>query len=197
MLLVFCEYHAKLDDIDDKHKWNKDVELPTADGPVYHKKGECTKLLWAYVETRKRALDKSLYQTLRAWGQKGTWCDSQICVQLSDLLYSEYGPAMVICDCLGARWGSHSLLAHWGNQQALAPYAPGSTAIMQEPDTHEHAPLKADIRNVKAEMHFDLEQECINKGKSRHKLPWGPAEFIHIVNKGIKKFIQGNPKVPL
>lgn len=197
VLLVFCEYHAKLEDIDDEHKWARDVEIPTCDGPVYFKKGQYTKLLHAYVETRKRSLDKSRFNSLRVWGQRKAWCDSQVCVQLSDLLFQEYGQALVICDCLGARWSSHSLLAHWGNQQILGAYAPGSTSTLQEPDTHEHAQLKAEIRHVKAELHFDLEQECVQKNKDRHKLPWGPAEFIHILNEGVKRFAAKNPQVPL
>ena len=65
-------------------------------------------------------------------------------VPLQGAIRRAYPPqALIYCDCLGARWSEQSLLEHFANQQVLLPHAPGSTAFMQEPDTHEHAQLKA------------------------------------------------------
>ena len=146
VLLVFCEEHVCSEWIDDEHKFKFDVTVPTPLGPVEHKEGEYTKLLYSYIEHRKHSDDQDMARTLLVWGQKKAWCDIEICCLLSRAIKERYGPqALIFCDCLGARWSEQSLLEHFQNQQLLAPYAPGSTAILQEPDTHEHAPFKANI----------------------------------------------------
>ncbi len=43
ILLVFAEQHCRDVDIDDDHKWNKDVEYETQKGKVEFKKGTHTK----------------------------------------------------------------------------------------------------------------------------------------------------------
>ncbi|MCP4245136.1 MAG: hypothetical protein GY772_31740, partial [bacterium] len=128
VLLVHCEYHVKLEDIDDDHTFNKDLEIPTSAGPVQFKKGEKTKLLWSYVEHRGRARDKTTFKRLRVWGQPKAWVDTQICVQLSDLLREFHEQCLVLCDCLSSRWSEPSILAHWTNQQIQVPYAPACPA---------------------------------------------------------------------
>lgn len=134
---------------------------------------------------------------VRVWGQPKAWCDTQICIQLSDLIAAEYGQTVIQCDCLGARWSQHSLLAHWANQSILAPIAPGGTATLAEPDTHEHFPMKAAVKHVKANTHFALEQECKNKNVSNEKIVFGPNEYLTIISKAIEKFSDEHPQVPL
>ena len=53
VLLVFCQTHCRLEDIDDDHKFNKTVVLDTTDGKIVYNKGDFTRLLWGYVEWRR------------------------------------------------------------------------------------------------------------------------------------------------
>ena len=69
------------------------------------------------------------------------------------------------------------------NQQILVPRAPGSTSYPQEPDTHEHAQLKAIIKEVKAETRFDLEAEAKNQNKQAEVLKWDPHEYVYLCSK--------------
>ena len=197
VLLVFCEHYIKLEDIDDDHKFNKEVSYETSSGWVIFEKGQSTKCLWSYVEMRKKTKDPAVFQKMRIWGQVKAWVDTQICCQLSDLLFEIYGQNVVICDCLGARWSPASMLGHWANQSILCPLAPESTPFMAEPDTHEHSQMKAAIREVKSDLHFDLEMEAKNKNKDITLFKWGPNEYVYIVAKGIDKFMVKNPQVPL
>ena len=57
VLLVFCDEHARGEDIDDDHRFNKDVVVETSEGTRKHCKGEFTKCLWSYVEWRKKCLE--------------------------------------------------------------------------------------------------------------------------------------------
>ena len=197
ILIVFCEYHAKLEDIDDSHRWIKDVTFPTPQGPVTFRKGEHTKCLYAYVECRKKSVDKSRFERLRIWGQKKAWCDTQVCVQISDMLKQLNDQCLVLCDCLGARWSKQSVFAHWSNEQIQVPYAPGATSFLQEPDTHQHAQIKAFIRELKSRMHFDMEMECKNQGKPSTCVSFGPREFVELLGGGLKMFQEKNPLSPL
>ena len=79
----------------------------------------------------------------------------------------------------------------------MSAYAPGSTAIMQEPDTHEHAPFKKGIREIKAEMHFNMEMECKKQGKPINKFPWGPHEYVALVEEALERFVNKFPNCPL
>ena len=60
ILLVFCEEHVCSEWIDDEHKFKFDVTVPTPFGPVEHKAGEHTKLLWSYIEHRKHYVDQGV-----------------------------------------------------------------------------------------------------------------------------------------
>ena len=62
--------------------------------------------------------------------------DGKICEWLAELFFDVYGQNLTVCDCLEARWGEASQLAHWSCQSILTPLAPDSTAFMAEPDTH-------------------------------------------------------------
>ena len=198
VLLVFCDKHVCSEWIDDDHKWKFDVEIPTPEGKEFYKKGTYTALLSTYIKHRKNYSDQAVARSLLVWGQKKAWCDTEICCLLSRTLKCYYPPqALIFCDCLGARWSEQSLLEHYENLQIMVPYAPGSTAFLQEPDTHEHAQLKATIRECKAELHFNLEQECKRQGKPLDKVPWGPHEYVGLVEQSLKKFKQKYPSVPL
>ena len=78
------------------------------------------------------------------------------------------------------------MLAHWASQQVLVPYAPDVTSFLQEPDTHEHAQLKALIKEVKSEMRFDLEAEAKNQGRHAEVLKWGPHEYVYLCAKALR-----------
>ena len=155
--------------------------------------------MWSYVELRKKTLDKTMFKLLRIWGQPKAWVDTQICVQLADLLHEVYGQTLVICDCLGARWSKPSVLSHWANQSILMPLSPEATPFLAEPDTHQHAQIKACIREVKSRLQFELEQEATNKCKTQANkaVAWGPNEYIYIVARGLEKFVEKNPGSPL
>ena len=198
VLLVFCDEHVRAEDIGDDHRFNKDVVVETSEGTRKHCKGEFTKCLWSYIEWRKKCLDPARYKHLRVWGQMSAWVDTQICVWLADLLGEVYGQGIVLSDCLGARWTQASVLAHWSNQMMLIPYAPDSGAFLQEPDTHEHAPLKSAIRDVKSELQFDLEMGAKKEGhQGLQRFSWGPNEYIHITASGLERFVAQNPLVPV
>ena len=197
VLLVFCTEHVRAEDIGDDHKFNKRVVIETNEGPIIHEQGEFTRMLWPYIEWRKQGTNAEDYKEIRIWGQPSAWVDTQVNIWLADLLHETYKQALLLTDCLLSRWSELSLLAFWGNQIILVPYAPDSGAFLQEPDTHEHAPLKADIRFTKAELQFDLEEEAKQKNKKGVKIKWGPHEYLHILSKGVERFKSRNPLVPI
>ena len=194
VFLVFCQTHCRLEDIDDDHKFNKTVVIDTTDGKIVYNKGDFTRLLWGYVEWRKRG-NHERANKIRAWGQPCAWVDVQINIWLADLIQEVYGQSLLFSDCLTSRWSPPSMLAFWSNQVLMCPYAPDASVLVQEPDTHEHGPMKACIREVKSEMQFDLEQECKQQGKG--KVTWGPAEYVEVCQQGLQKFIEKNPLVPI
>ena len=82
--------------------------------------------------------------------------------------------------------------------------APDVTSFLQEPDTHEHSQLKAEIREVKSEMHWALEQEWVQKVKEEpeknYKYPstWGPYECLYCVSEAYRRFCEKHKEaVPL
>ena len=196
VFLVFAAEHVRADDIDNDHRFNKTVTVETSDGPVTHEKGEFTRLLWPYIEWRKTNENDIKYKKLHIFGQPRAWVDTQVNIWLADLLHEVYGQAVLASDCLLSRWSQHSLLAFWSNQIMLVPYAPEAGTLMQEPDTHEHGQMKADIRHVKGEIQFDLESEAKNKGKTG-KIKWGPFEYMEVLSRGMERFETRNPLVPI
>ena len=186
ILLVFSSQHVRAEDIDDEHKFIRDVSYWTSEGWVHFKAGQKTRLLYGYIEARARCSDPALGRELLVWGQPKAWADTQICIWIAELLQRELGQCLVVADCLQARWSEQSLLAHWMHQQILVPYAPDSTSYLQEPDTHEHAQLKAIIKEVKAETRFDLEAEAKNQKKQAEALKWGPHEYVYLCSKALR-----------
>ena len=54
MLIVKAALPCRLDDIDDEHRWVRDVTLNTSEGKVHFRRGQTTKLLYRWVEERAR-----------------------------------------------------------------------------------------------------------------------------------------------
>ena len=69
VLIVFCTEHVRAEDIDDEHKFNKDVTVETTDGPIEHKKGEFTRLLYPYIQWRKVGDNAEVFKKIRIWGR--------------------------------------------------------------------------------------------------------------------------------
>ena len=145
--------------------------------------------------------DKSVFEHLEIWGQPRAWTDELIASWTIDFIEEQYGQSLCFADCLSSQWSSSVLLRAWLKGIIWAPMAPDVTSFLQEPDTHEHAPLKAVIREVKAELHFELETEW--KEASKHtpglKYPncWGPYECLYLVGKALERFKKKFPNVPL
>ena len=72
----------------------------------------------------------------------------------------------MFADCLGSQWTETVMLRAWMQDLVYAPLAPDVTSFLQEPDTHEHAQLKAAIREVKSEIHWAVEQDWLQKVKA-------------------------------
>jgi len=197
ILLVFSSEHVRAEDINDDHRFNKTVTVETSEGPVTHQKGEFTRLLWPYIEWRKQGDNAEAFKYIRIWGQMCAWVDTQVNVWLADILNETFKQAVLMTDCLTSRWSPASLLGFWSNQVILVPYAPDSGAFLQEPDTHEHAQLKADIRYCKVQMQFDLEAEAKQKNNKNFKMKWGPHEYVGLLSQGLERFKIRNPLVPI
>jgi hypothetical protein len=142
-----------------------------------------------------------VFEHLEIWGQPRAWTDELIASWTIDFIEEQYGQSLCFADCLSSQWSSSVLLRAWLKGIIWAPMAPDVTSFLQEPDTHEHAPLKAVIREVKAELHFELETEW--KEASKHtpglKYPncWGPYECLYLVGKALMRFKKKFPNVPL
>ena len=77
MIQVFCDKHVRLEDLDDKHCFVRDVEYEASEGPISYKTGEKTTALWSYVEDRKqsRGVNPDTYKLVTIWGQPKAWVD--------------------------------------------------------------------------------------------------------------------------
>ena len=210
ILLVPCKWHCRVSDIDlETLTWNKDVEYTTSQNEVRQfKKGEKVGTLlrgWTSallkMEPEERA---STLERLEIWGQPRAWTDELISVWVVEFIKREHGKALVFADCLASQWTQAVLLKAWLEGILWAPYAPEVTSWLQEPDTHEHAPLKAMIRAVKQEVHWALEQEWLRESKKvdkntlRPPTSWGPFECLYVVAEAYKRFQEKfKGKVPL
>ena len=141
VLIVFCTEHVRAEDIDDDHKFNKDVTVETTDGPIEHKKGEFTRLLYPYIQWRKTGDNAEVFKKIRIWGQARAWADTQINIWLADLLHEVYHQCILLTDCLLSRWSKHAILAFWSNQIMLVPYAPdaGRSSKSQTPTSTDRS----------------------------------------------------------
>ena len=118
---------------------------------------------------------------------------------VAEHISNEFGQSIVQLDCLAAQWSEPVLLQAWLKNLLWCPLAPDVTSYLQEPDTHEHSQLKSIIREVKGELHFQLEQECKNKSKEQKDyVPrWGAYEVLSIAGESLKRFKVKYPRVPL
>ena len=166
MLLVHSAQHCRLEDIDSEGNWVRDVEFESSEGPIKYTKGESAhNKLGAFVKARSASVDAGYDKTLRVWGQPNAWANALVCKWLAELFEEVYGQCLVFADALSARWGAPSVLEHWSRNLFLTPYAPGSTYGLQEPDTHQHSQLRAELREKKAELFADYEALDKREGK--------------------------------
>ena len=203
VLLVFCQQHCKLSDIDGEGMWRRDVTYKTSDGGTqFFKQGTSAgALLRGWREARAQFEDPSLLEEIDVWGQPKAWTDEIIASWTVDFVADEYGQSLVFADCLSSQWTPAVCLKAWLRGIIWAPMAPDVTSYLQEPDTHEHNQLKAILRRVKVELHLALELEYKNKVASRPNLKypstWGPYECLYVVCEGLRRFKRQHPLVPL
>ena len=121
-----------------------------------------------------------------------------------EFIRAEYGQAVCLSDCLSSQWTEAICLKAWLENVVWVPYAPDVTSFLQEPDTHEHSQLKAEIREVKSELHWALESEWVQQKKKienhdlQYPASWGPWECIYVVSEAYKRFREKyKGKVPL
>ena len=199
VLIVSARQHAQLKDMG-VDEWLREVRYEKTDGTEFHvdKGAKIGQLMSAYRGARDNYADNGWTDEVVIVGQPKAWTDAQVCKWVSDHLLETcgYKQCMVNCDCLGPRWSEQSLLQHFYNQQILVPLAPDVTAILQEPDTHEHFPLKKCFKQIKEDLHHDLEAEARNQ-KKETPTNWGAYEVLWVVGRGLKKFKLEHPLVPL
>ena len=93
------------------------------------------------------------------------WTDELIAIWVVERIKAEWGQAIWQVDCLGAQWSELVLLDAWLQGIPWCPLTLDVTSYSQEPGTHRHSQLKSIIREVKSELHFQLEQETRNKAR--------------------------------
>jgi hypothetical protein len=199
ILIVPCSIHCRLEDICvEKGEWLRDWSHKCSDGTTksYTKGTKVGNIMQGW-----RAVQESspeLLEQFAIWGQPRAWTDELISCWLTEFIEAEHGQAIVQLDCLGAQWSEPVLLEAWSRGLIWCPLAPDTTSYLQEPDTHEHSQLKSIIREVKAELHFQLEQETKNKQKNNDYVPrWGPHEVVYVASESLKRLKQRHKTVPL
>ena len=205
ILLVHASEHCKLSDIDEHGNWVRDWKLKLRSGAEKHfKKGESAKgklVGWRKAFEAKKADDPSYDPPFEIWGQPKAWTDEIIASWIVEFIGKQYGQSLVISDCLSAQWSEPVLLQAWLSQVVWAPLAPDVTSFLAEPDTHEHAQLKAEIRLAKSEVHRAFEHAWANKkheGSEDTYVPkWGPFEVTSVLETALPRFQAKNPRVPL
>ena len=109
-----------------------------------------------------------------------------------EFIGQEYGQALAFGDCLARHWADGACLKAWLENVIWAPYAPDVTSFLQEPDTHVHAQIKADIRSCKGELHWALETEWLARRNEDPTLAypnvWAPFECVWVLPKGLARF---------
>ena len=210
VLLVPCARHCKVSDMDlEAGTWARDVTYQRSDGETEHfKAGEPLGALlkgWRSALLEFPEADRArVFEAIDVWGQPRAWTDELIASWTIDFIKEQHGQSLVFADCLSSQWTEAVTLRAWLQNVVYAPMAPDVTSFLQEPDTHEHSQLKATIREVKAEMHWQLEQEWLQKVKAEpqagHKYPssWGPYECLYCVSEAYTRFREKNKDaVPL
>ena len=205
VLLVPSKGHCKLEYIDSEGKWNRDWQVEQTDGEIIqHKNGETANnslLHWRLARDKILELDPGHQFEFEVWGQPKAWTDEVIASWIVEFISAEWGQAMVLSDCLAAQWTEPVLLRAWLHQVIWTPLAPDVTSYLAEPDTHEHAQMKAEIRSCKAELHRAYELAWMGQRpvgcRDTYTPKWGPFELYTVLEKGLKGFKAKNPRVPL
>ena len=205
VLLVTSSEHCKLSDIDSEGNWKRDWQLESTDGEIKQfEKGTSAlgKLKhWRVARDRILELDPGHEFEFEVWGQPKAWTDEIVASWIVEFIAEQYGQCLCLTDCLAAQWTEPVLLRAWLNQVIWMPLAPDTTSFLAEPDTHEHAQMKASIRKVKAEVHRAYEAAWHSQRREGCRdsyVPmWGPFELYTVLEKGLKSFKESNPRVPL
>ena len=205
VLLVPCSEHCKLQDIDKEGKWIRDWSTKTTSGEILlYKKGESARnKLLTWRATRDALLEENEDHEFmfEVWGQPKAWTDEIIAAWVVEFIAEQYGQCLVLSDCLAAQWTEPVLLQAWLSQVIWAPLAPDVTSYLAEPDTHEHAQMKAEIKKAKAELHHQHEHAWKSQraeGSTDTYMPkWGPFEVWAVLERALKAFKRNNRVVPL
>ena len=210
ILLVPCGKHCRVSDMDlERGEWLRDVQYERTDGEMQiFKAGEKVGNLlagWRVALLKFTEQERAeIFEQIDIWGQPRAWTDELIASWTIDFIRAEYGQAVCFADCLSSQWTESICLKAWLENVVWVPYAPDVTSFLQEPDTHEHSQLKAEIREVKSELHWALESEWKQEKKKpenhdiQYPASWGPWECIHVVSEAYKRFRDKNKgKVPL
>ena len=203
ILLVPCSSHCRLEDIGKDGTWLRDWSHKCSDGTEKHyvQGTKVGNLMQGWRNARDNYEGSPSWASeFLVWGQPRAWTDELISCWVVEHIASEWGQSIVQVDCLAAQWSEPVLLEAWLRNVIWCPLAPDTTSYLQEPDTHEHSQLKACLREVKADLHFQLEQESKNKAKEYkdyNPAKWGPYEVLHVAGEGLKRFKQKYVRVPL
>ena len=210
ILLVPCAKHCRVSDMDlERGEWLRDVQYERTDGEMQiFKAGEKINSLlagWRAALLKFTEQERAeIFEQIDIWGQPRAWTDELIASWTIDFIRAEYGQAVCFADCLSSQWTEAICLKAWLENVVWVPYAPDVTSFLQEPDTHEHSQLKAEIREVKSELHWALESEWVQQKKKienhdlQYPASWGPWECIYVVSEAYKRFREKyKGKVPL
>ena len=216
-----CAKHIKVSDIDlDKRVWLRDFSYEDTNGEtISFKKGQPVGALmqgWIDALLKFEPADRErVLNHIEIWGQPRAWTDEKIASDVVEFIKDQWGQALVFADCLSSQWTERVLLRAWLNNVLWAPYAPEVTSTLQEPDTHEHFPLKAILKQVKSELHWALESEWWAERREQQqrraaegleedpkmvKYPssWGPFECLYVISEGYARFCEKfKDQVPL
>ena len=199
-LIVSSAKHCRLKDMSrtKPRVWLNRVEYTKADGEkvIFEKGAPTNGLLESWAEVRDTYADDSWQKHFEIMGQPRAWTDELISAWILDELKIEYGQALINLDCLSSQWSPAVCFQAWSNQQMMVPLSPDSTSYLQEPDTHEHFPLKAELRESKAQLHHSVEAEAKIQGKDS-ELTWGPWHVVQVLKMGLIAFKEKHVGVPL
>ena len=107
VLLVPCSQHTRLEDLDSRGRFNKEVQYRGPDNSlIIRKKGQHAKLrLKGWVQFRKDHPDHPFFKYGTVWGQPRAWQDEIITSWHLERISQLCPPqAIHMCDCLEASW---------------------------------------------------------------------------------------------
>ena len=178
----------------------RDWNHKCSDGSEKHyKTGDWAKNMLASWRAARDKFESLWTEEFLVWSQPRAWTDELMSCWVAEHIKNQFGQSIVQLDCLAAQWSEPVLLQAWLKNLLWCSLAPGVKSYLQEPDTHEHSQLKSIIREVKGELHFQLEQEFRNKSTdhSDYVPKWGAYEVLRIAGESLKRFKVKYPQVPL